>query len=396
MEFRRIKETEQEQAIYIISQAFYYDCDGEYKQLEKGVFRYEDFMGAFGDDGKMIACIQNEPHFMWLDGNSVKSGGICNVASLPEYRRGGAVRKLMKLQCDTMYDDGYTMSYLYPFSHPYYRKFGYELCCGFNVFNASPKDLLKLNSNGTAKQFEPGENGTDPEDIIRIYTAFASNFNIMLDRDAWQWERKLEHDPVKTKTRTYIVYDEKGIANGYFTFVHNRQGNTADLTILDLAWTDYDGMYNLFAFIGKFFGNVKKISFNVPPNMIPEYLWQEPWNVEITYKHSGMARIINAKKTLELIKKPNNDGSFTIKINDSFLEQNNKSYVVTWDSDNTEVKEFEGDCDIECSIMALAQILTGFIGLDTAIIRNDVTIDNNLELLQEVFHKKLVFIADFF
>ena len=396
MDFRFIKEGEQEQVVFVMSQAFYYDCENEYKLVEKGKFRYEDFLGAFDDTGKLMAVVQCLPHFMWLDGVSVQCGSIANVASLPEGRRGGIVRKIMKLLCDKMYEDGYVMSYLYPFSHSYYRKFGYEFCYNAEVFRASPKELLDIEFKGEAKQFMPGEKGTDPGDIIEIYNTFASRFNIMLDRDAWQWELKLEHDPVLTKTRTYIVYGEDKKADAYFTYTYDRQGNSTTLTIRDMAWTDNDGMYNMFAFWGKFFGNVIKVVFDVPPSLVPEYLWKEPLENEITRRPGGMARVINVQKALEIIKKPTAAGSFTIKINDSFMEQNNKSYKVAWKDGSSKAKEYAGDCDLECSAMVLAQIVTGFVGLEQAQIRADVKIKSNRETLFEVFKKKMVYIADFF
>jgi predicted acetyltransferase len=395
MDFRFIKEDEQEQVIFVMSQAFYYDCEIEYKLVEKGKFRYDDFLGAFDEGGKLMAVTQLFPLFMWLDGASVKCGGIGNVASLPEGRRGGIVRKIMKLLCDKMYEDGYTMSYLYPFSHSYYRKFGYEFCYNARVFGASPKGLLEIEFHGEAKQFKPGENGTAPGEIIEIYNTFASKFNVMLDRDAWQWEQKLEHDPVLTKTRTYIVYGKDKKANAYFTYAYDRQ-KTTTLTIRDMAWTDTDGMYNLFAFLGKFFGNVTKVVFDVPPDLVPEYLWKEPLECEITRRPSGMGRVINAKKALEIIKKPAGSGSFTIKIDDPFMEQNNKAYKVSWKNEKSEASEFQGECDIECSAMALSQIVTGFVGLDLAESRRDVKINGNKEMLFDVFKKKMIYMADFF
>ena len=396
MEIRSIKPEEQEKVIFVLSQAFYYKCENEYKQLEKGNFRYEDFLGAFDDNGKLLSVIQCLPYYMWLDGVSVQCGGIGNVASLPEGRRGGAIRKMMKLMCDNMYDDGYVLSFLYPFSHTYYRKFGYELCCEKSVLGASPEDLLAHEFKGQAKQFEPGEEGTDPGEIIEIYNTFASHLNLMLDRDAWQWEPKLEQDPVESKTRTYVIYGEDEKASAYFTYVYDRQGNRTELTIRDIAWADVDGMYNLFAFIGKLYGNVKKVTFDIPPNLVPEYLWTEPWNIEIIKKANGMARIINAKKALEIIKKPALDGSFTIKIDDPFMEQNNKSYKVSWKNGESSAEEYDGACDLECSALALAQIVTGYVGLELAESRRDVKISANKETLYSVFQKKMTYIADYF
>lgn len=395
MQIRSIKKKEQERAIFIISQSFFYTCESERKLLENDKFRYEEFIGAFTDDNKMAAVLQCEPHYMWLNGKSVKSGGIANVSTLPEHRQGGMVRNMMKKICNTMYDNGCTMSYLYPFSYEYYRKFGYEMCNEMLRIEASPDDIGDLPFIGKAKQFEHGEEGTDPSDIIEIYTEFSSRYNIMLDRDAWQWERKLEHDPVLSNIRTYIIYDENSIACAYFTYTYKREGYSSELNITDIAWKNSESKYQLFAFLKRFSGNVKKMKFHVPPEMVMSYIWPEPKKCEVFYEHSGMARVINAKAALETIflKK---DESFTIKINDSFMEQNNKSYKVYDKDSETHVQEYDGECDIECSVQALAQILTGFASLETAQSRSDVKIAANKETLLEAFPKKMVYIADFF
>lgn len=396
MEFRRVNKDEQEQIPNIISQAFFSQCEAEYKQLEKNKFRYEDYIAAFNDDGKIVTIIQILPHFMWLDCISVKSGGIANVASLLDYRRGGNVRKLMKLACDNMYNDDCIMSYLFPFSYSYYRKFGYELCCKSDKITAKSEDLCQFEMKGYVKQFEPGEHGTDPEDIITIYNEFASKFNIMCDRDAWQWKNRIEKDPIKTKTRTYVIYDENNNARSYFTYNYDYKESKVILHISDMAWLNYDDMYSLIGLISRLFGNSEEIDFNVPPNMMPSYIWKNTADLTIETKPNGMARIINAKKAFVILKKQIKEGSFTIKINDDFMEQNNKSYKISWSDGKTEVLEYNGKCDMECSIMALAQILTGFISLDNAISRSDLNVNDNKELLCCVFTKKDVFTADYF
>lgn len=394
MEYRKIKPEEQERAIFILSQAFFYKCEGEYKQLEQGKFQYQDFVGAFNDDGEMMALFATLPHYVWLDGYTVKSGGIGGVASLTEHRRGGQIRKLFEKECDRMYEEGYTLSYLYPFSHSYYRKFGYELCCTANKVTADPKDLLRFKVDGYAKQFEPGENGTDPGDIVEIYNKFAPKYNTMLHRE-WQWEKHLEHDPVKTTTRTYILYDKNDKPQSYVTYNYKNEDKLT-INIKDMAWVSYDAMYSLMGFVGRLCSNIKEITFTAPPEMHPEIIWQEPYDLKTEIQTSGMARIINAEKALRALRKPTQNGEFTIKINDEFMEQNNKSYKVVWEDKKTTVTEYDGKCDIECSVQTLAQILIGYIGLDSVMMKDDVVVNGNAELLRSVFIKKDVFIADYF
>ena len=57
--------------------------------------------------------------------NWLKLVGISSVATLPEYRRAGVMREMFKGMLPRMYERGAALSGLYPFSHAFYRKFGY-------------------------------------------------------------------------------------------------------------------------------------------------------------------------------------------------------------------------------------------------------------------------------
>ena len=83
---------------------------------------------AFEDDDRtMMATMTVIPWQATFDGQGVCMAGIGGVASLPQYRRSGAIRAcfeaMLRDKC------GYSLSYLYPFSTEFYRKFGYELGC---------------------------------------------------------------------------------------------------------------------------------------------------------------------------------------------------------------------------------------------------------------------------
>ena len=59
--------------------------------------------------------------------------GIGGVATLPEYRRAGVIRGIFKHILPRMYENGIAISGLYPFSHAFYRKFGYEVTSGIST-----------------------------------------------------------------------------------------------------------------------------------------------------------------------------------------------------------------------------------------------------------------------
>ena len=73
-----------------------------------------------------VFMLRPDPYRMIFDGSEAKMGGS---AVSPHFRKKGKkyIRNIFEYAMNEMYEDGYIFSYLYPFSHVYYRKFGYEL-----------------------------------------------------------------------------------------------------------------------------------------------------------------------------------------------------------------------------------------------------------------------------
>jgi predicted acetyltransferase len=56
----------------------------------------------------------------------MKMSGIGDVASYPETRGSGGIRNIFSAIFNDLHENGTELSYLAPFSQPFYRKFGYE------------------------------------------------------------------------------------------------------------------------------------------------------------------------------------------------------------------------------------------------------------------------------
>ena len=190
MEYRKMKKGEELESARISAQAFNFKLQVEKfnKELAEGKHTIDESRVAINEAGKMVASLVVLPHDVYFDGQIVKSGGIGGVASLPEHRRGGNIRKLFELIMNDMYDEDYTFSYLYPFSFTYYRMFGYELGTTNLAIEVDVDKLFKYKQKGHAEVFEKD---TDPTDIVAIYNEFAKKYNFMLDRDGKHWRDKL-------------------------------------------------------------------------------------------------------------------------------------------------------------------------------------------------------------
>ena len=126
MEVHKLSGEERFEADMISIVAFHMREEDPEKRREESRKRTEEDWGAFSDDGKMMARIINNKYNTWLDGQPVLNGGIGAVSTLPEYRNTGAVREIFGRLIPEAYRNGEIISTLYPFSHAFYRKFGYE------------------------------------------------------------------------------------------------------------------------------------------------------------------------------------------------------------------------------------------------------------------------------
>ena len=73
--------------------------------------------GALSDDGKILyGCVNSREYTCRFDGGAYKLGGIGGVSTLPPYRHNGAIRAGLSASLRDMYEKGFTVSYLFPFS----------------------------------------------------------------------------------------------------------------------------------------------------------------------------------------------------------------------------------------------------------------------------------------
>ena len=105
-----------------------WDREEAVRGLESPDFQPTVSFGHFTEEGQLTASLLLPQFQMRYEGHDVPMVGVGGVASLPEYRYGGAVRQIFHTALEWMWDQGAVFSTLYPFSHSYYRKFGYELC----------------------------------------------------------------------------------------------------------------------------------------------------------------------------------------------------------------------------------------------------------------------------
>ncbi|MCL2095796.1 MAG: GNAT family N-acetyltransferase [Oscillospiraceae bacterium] len=362
------------------------------EKIAKGEYDSENTYGAVDENGRVIAGMEVIPYVMWFDGHKTDMYGIGGVVSAPESKRQGNVRKIFEKAFDDIYQKGAVFSHLYPFSHDYYRKFGYEAVGGANKYTLNLEAARKLKSNGSAHEFIKGGDAKDK--LTEVYENYASRHNIMLSRSSERWNEVLDI-ALFGPERLFYWKDENDNIKSWVKF--KKDGDV--MNIIDIAWTDCGGMLGILQFMGMFDGAAEKLRFRASPEFIPELYWNDLYDIEISADWLGMNRIVDAKRALELIKKPEREGKFTVKVSDKFALWNNNIYSVEYGGGECKVKTVDGNtetADLETSELSLMLMILGVYDFKYISRREDVRVNNNFKTLEKIFRKKNLLITDFF
>ena len=392
IEYRQVTPEEKLYVSRIQGMAFSFDVNEKEirEQIEKGEYKSDGTYGAVDENGRVLAGMEVLPYIMWFDGHKVPMYGIGGVASLPEGRRQGNIRKIFEKVFDDIYEKGGVFSHLYPFSHDYYRKFGYETCGYIKRYILPINPARKLKNNGTAHEFIKSDNVRDK--LIEVYETYASRHNNMLSRSDKRWDEFFDVSMFGLE-KLYYWKDADNNIKSWVKF--KKDGDTVD--VYDINWADHESMLGILQFLGMFEGAAGKIKLSASPEFIPELSWNNLYDINIETNWIGMNRVVNAKRVLELMRKPvEENGRFIIKVNDCFAKWNNDTYIVEYGKGECSVNATEREADIEVSERALMQMTLGVYDLEQIAKRDDVQINGNLQTLKKVFYKKPVLITDHF
>jgi len=109
-------------------------------------------------------------------------------------------------------------------------------------------------------------------------------------------------------------------------------------------------------------------------------------------------RIVNVKRALEMMNVPNIKTMLNIKINDKNIKENNDIFAVDIDMGTISVKANNSivSPDMECSIHALNQLVSGYAGIKDVLHRDDVKVTSKFDELNKLFIKKPIHLQDHF
>lgn len=322
---------------------------------------YGELKGVFAGN-RLLATYQLLPLECKVRGQWLQLGGIGDVVSPPENRRKGYIGQMLTFSLQEMRERGMFLSALWPFSYPFYRKYGWETVSAFKRYTLRPDSLqfsdqirgefVRLTSDNFSQ-------------LAKIYQLHHKQYDLELKRDSRWWQRIIEQNK---KCEKYVyLWEEDGEARGYIIYsikVVNKGGDGKELLVREMAAADYTAYRQLLRFLFYHDSQVKTITWSAPLNDPLAKILPSPWIDQHQYNAGAMFRIVDVEGIFNRITYPAGpEFILYFTINDLIAPWNNGNYRL-------EVKGGKGRCskvvsevtiDFTIDINRLAPVVIGFM-----------------------------------
>lgn len=287
------------------------------------VLRHADVLGWFDGD-KLISQVAVYPFQVNLFGRVYDMGGLTGVGTYPEYANLGLMNKLMLHALSHMRERKQSISYLYPYSIPFYRRKGWEIISDKISFEVRDTQLPKL-------KMVPGNvervNLEHPH-IHDVYDRFALRTHGAMLRNELAWEEYWRW--VLDDLTAAVYYDESDRPTGYLLYW------IADdvFHVKEMVFLDEEARTGLWNFISAHFSMITIVKGDIYRDEPLSFLLEDG-DIKETIAPYYMARIVDAAQFIGQypFRAPNTECRFVLKLHDPMLEWNQGTFTLTVGTD---------------------------------------------------------------
>lgn len=325
--------------------AFNKTVSAERKSFFKKLYDHSSDWGSI-ESGQVVSGVINTSFMTNFHGASFKMGGIGYVASYPEFAGQGSIGQLMNLALDEMYQDGTMLSYLAPFSYPFYRKFGYEATFDQTVYRMNAKDLprLKVKAIGHVERQPYSE---VKNDLNEIYKKNQLSQQGGIERAEWWLTYSAEKHP---NWETAVYYNEANELEGYLVY----QREADEFKIVEWVYQTSESWLQLQNFVIKHQSAYEWFSYESPIGQPLPDLLANP-QVDVKIKPYMMARIVNVADFLTRYPYQHDFDAIVIQVKDTNIADNEGQWQVSHINGQTTVEKIT---DKEPTLVTDVQNLT--------------------------------------
>lgn len=251
------------------------------------ILKNANVIGWFNDD-QLVSQLCIYPSKVNIHGKVFSMGGLTGVGTYPEYANLGLMSDLIKKGLTIMKEQGQLISYLYPYSIPYYRSKGWEIMSDHLSFTIQDSQIPKVsNVSGFVERLSVN----DP-DVISVYDNYSKTNHGALIRGKQEWEEYWRWENEEERIAA-VYYDKNDQPKGYLLYW------IADdvFHIKDIIYLNQEARKGLWNFINAHYSMVDEVQGNNYKNEPIAFLLEDG-HISETIEPYYMARIVDVESFL--------------------------------------------------------------------------------------------------
>ncbi|MFX0045897.1 MAG: enhanced intracellular survival protein Eis [Candidatus Hermodarchaeota archaeon] len=320
----------------------------------QGWHRPEDHDWAFvaRQDGRVVANVSFFSH-SWnlIRGSSVKFAAVWGVATEPQHRRKGLIRRLFTVVFPKMREEGHPLSILDPFNRPFYERFGYALA------ETRMKHILKPNHLKLIKGPPDISNREleDPEEFEVLYEAEKSMARF--GSRAFHTPRTLKR---MIKSHHFHLLERDGEAVGAVKFAFKGPEDNRELII---GYSPYKTDYvfpAIVELVSQYAVQVQKISWICDTETPVRHFLTEVHDAESHSMGCMMMRVVDFEEYCKQIKVPETSTEpVVLSLIDDYCPWNNGVFRIEPSDGGLGIERVESMPEIELDAHGLSAVVSG-------------------------------------
>ncbi|WP_071394652.1 GNAT family N-acetyltransferase [Bacillus tuaregi] len=315
------------------------------------VLEKADVLGWF-DGETLISQLAVYPFRVNIFGRTFEMGGLTGVGTYPEYANMGLMNKLLRQALLDMQERKQSISYLFPYSFPFYRRKGWEIISDKMTFEIKDYQLPKARKvPGYVERLD-----TEHPDIRQVYRHFSGMRHAAMIRNELAWDEYWRWDLDDLTAAVY--YDGTHQPLGYLLYWISKDV----LHVKEMVYINQEARIGLWNFISAHFSMVSKVVGSTYTND-PLAFWLEDGDIKETIVPYYMARIVDVRQFIAQypFRALGTEIRLTFELDDPILEWNQGIYTLhISETGEGKLVQSEELPDFSLNIQTLTTMLLGY------------------------------------
>lgn len=299
--------------------------EDEIKQSKFPILESADVLGCF-EGNTLAAQIGVYPMQVNVQGVLMEMGLVTGVATYPEYSGLGLMSNLIRQALTDMRGRGQSISFLCPYSIPFYRHKGWEIVSDKMTFRIRDTQLPKARPvPGKVRRIA----WNSPE-LNEVHNRFAAKTHGCLVRNPLAWDEYWRWDSDDEVVAMY--YDGNGQPQGYLVYLLQKD----IFRVKEMVCLNEEARKGLWGYISAHYSMVNEVfGYNYTNHSVAFTL--EDSEIRETVQPQVMARIVDFEAFLSQYNFAEDieNAAVTFRIHDAVLDWNERDFTLRFGPDGT-------------------------------------------------------------